>query len=167
MRSSLKRLEPFHYYFLSFSSFWFSAVRPDHLLQSDHTTRPPEQPIRSASDQTTTTNNRRSLRSDHRSDHASTPTPDHRQTRPPKSAHQIKPPPPHQTSRSDQPNQQITILDCSTSNQHSTPNLLKWYRSGALFVSWVKGGYIELWMNLAKHTFHTRSAWSFRTSFSA
>ena len=30
-----------------------------------------------------------------------------------------------------------------------------------------QGGYIELWMNLAKHTFHTRSAWSFRTSFSA
>ena len=30
-----------------------------------------------------------------------------------------------------------------------------------------QGGYIELWMNLAKHTFHTRSAWSFWTSFSA
>ena len=28
-----------------------------------------------------------------------------------------------------------------------------------------RGGYIELWMNLAKHTFHTRSAWSFRTFF--
>ena len=26
-------------------------------------------------------------------------------------------------------------------------------------------GYIELWMNLAKHTFHTRSAWSFRNFF--
>ena len=25
-----------------------------------------------------------------------------------------------------------------------------------------QGGYILLWMNLAKHTFHTRSAWSFR-----
>ena len=30
-----------------------------------------------------------------------------------------------------------------------------------------QGGYIELWMNLAKHTFHTRSAWNFRTFFSA
>ena len=30
-----------------------------------------------------------------------------------------------------------------------------------------EGGYIELWMNLAKHTFHTRSAWSFRNFFSA
>ena len=28
-------------------------------------------------------------------------------------------------------------------------------------------GYIELWMNLAKHTFHTLSAWIFRTFFSA
>ena len=28
-----------------------------------------------------------------------------------------------------------------------------------------QGGYIELWMNLAKHTFHTRSAWSFRNFF--
>ena len=26
-----------------------------------------------------------------------------------------------------------------------------------------QGRYIELWMNLAKHTFHTRSAWSLRT----
>ena len=28
-----------------------------------------------------------------------------------------------------------------------------------------QGGYIELWMNLAKHTFHTRSASSFRNFF--
>ena len=28
-----------------------------------------------------------------------------------------------------------------------------------------QGGYIELWMNLAKHTFHRLSAWSFRTFF--
>ena len=28
-----------------------------------------------------------------------------------------------------------------------------------------QGGYIELWMNLAKHTFHTRSASSFRILF--
>ena len=32
-------------------------------------------------------------------------------------------------------------------------------------MGWVKGGYIKLWMNLAKHTFHTRSAWSFRNFF--
>ena len=115
-----------------------------------HGTRPQRQAIRSAPDQTTTTVNQTSLKSDHRSDHEPTPTPDHRQTRLP-----------------DQISRQTTIHDCSTSNQHSTPNLVKWYRLGALFVGWVKGGYIELWMNLAKHTFHTRSAWSFRTSFSA
>ena len=28
-----------------------------------------------------------------------------------------------------------------------------------------QGGYIELWMNLAKHTFHTLSAWSFPNFF--
>ena len=36
--------------------------------------------------------------------------------------------------------QQTTILDYSVSNQHSTPNLVKWYRLGALFVGWVKEG---------------------------
>lgn len=28
----------------------------------------------------------------------------------------------------------------STSNEYSTPHLVNWYRSGALFVGWVKGG---------------------------
>ena len=86
-------------------------------------TRPQPQAIRSAPDQTTTTDNQMSLTSGHSSDHAPTPTLDHRQTRPP-----------------DQINPQTTIHDCSSSNQHSTPNLVKWYRSGALFVGWVKGG---------------------------
>ena len=65
------------------------------------------------------------------------------------------------------PDQQITLAlqrtipDCSTSNQHSTHNFVKWYKSCALFVGWVKaeegggGRYMELWMNIAKHTFHT------------
>ena len=66
--------------------------------------------------------------------HPAGPAPD--QTR------QIRPtPPPHQTTRSDRPTRpQATILDYSASNQHSTPNLLKWYRSGAFFVGWVMGG---------------------------
>ena len=88
-----------------------------------HGTRPQRQSIRSAPDQTTTTDNQMSLRSGHRSDHAPTLTSDYRQTRPP-----------------DQISPQTTIHGCSTSNQHSTPNLVKWYRSGALFVGWVKGG---------------------------
>ena len=86
-------------------------------------TRPQRQSIRSAPDQTTTIDNQMSLRSGYRSDHAATPTSDHRQTRPP-----------------DQICPQTTIHGCSTSNQHSTPNLVKCYRSGALFVGWVKGG---------------------------
>ena len=78
--------------------------------------------------------------------------------------HQIRPP--HQTTRSDHPTRlQTTILDYSASNHHSIPNLLKWYRSGALAYGLGEGGYIELWMNLAKHTFHTLSAWIFRTFF--
>ncbi|CAH3040865.1 unnamed protein product [Porites lobata] len=48
-----------------------------------------------------------SLISGHRSDHAPTSTLDHRQTRPP-----------------DQISPQTTIHDCSSSNQHSTPNLV-------------------------------------------
>ena len=49
--------------------------------------------------------------------------------------------PPYQTTRSDRPTRtQATILDYSASNQHSTPNLLKWYRSGAFLMGWVKGG---------------------------
>ena len=61
---------------------------------------------------------------------------------PPDQTRQIRPaPPPHQTTRSDRPTRpQASILDYSASNQHSTPNLLKWYRSGAFLVGWVKGG---------------------------
>ena len=73
---------------------------------------------------------------------------------------------PDQTTSSDHPTRpQDSILAYSVSNQHSIPSLLKWYRSGAFFVGLGRGGYIELWMNLAKQTFHTRSAWSFRTLF--
>ena len=56
---------------------------------------------------------------------------------------------------------QTTILDYSASNQHITTSLLEWYTLGAFLMGWIKGGgggYIELWMNLAKHTFHTFSA---------
>ncbi|CAH3046800.1 unnamed protein product, partial [Porites evermanni] len=71
-----------------------------------HETRPQRQAIRSAQDQTTTTDNQTSLRSGNRTDHVPTPTPDHRQTRLP-----------------DQISPQTTIHDCSR-----TPNLVKWYR---------------------------------------
>ena len=104
LRSSLKRLEPYHYYFLSLrhlSNFQPSdqTIFLGQASRLGHGTRPHQQPIRSAPDQTTTPDNQTSPRSDHRSDHAPTTTPDHCQTRPPKSAHQIRPPPPHQTTR--------------------------------------------------------------------
>ena len=82
-------------------------------------------------------------------------TPDHPQTRTIRPSDQtVTTIPDHQIRSS----QQTTILDYSVSDQHSTTSLLEWYRLGAFLMGWVKGGFIELWMNLAKHTFHTRSA---------
>ena len=43
--------------------------------------------------------------------------------------------------RSDHPTRpQTTILDSSDSKQHSIPNILEWYKSGAFIMGWVKGG---------------------------
>ena len=57
----------------------------------------------------------------------------------PDQTRQIRPaPPPHQIRSPHRP--QATILNYSASNRHSTPNLLKWCRSGAFFMGWVKGG---------------------------
>ena len=103
-------IEPFHCFLLSSSSFHFLAQPTDSTIFLRQTCLS-DQSIRSAQDQTT--------------------TPDH----------QIRPPPPHCTTRSDHPSRpQTTILDYSASNQHSIPNLLKWYRSGAFLMGWVKGG---------------------------
>ena len=45
------------------------------------------------------------------------------------------------TTKSDHPTRsQTTSLDYSASNQHSIPNPLNWYRSGAFFIGWDKGG---------------------------
>ena len=45
------------------------------------------------------------------------------------------------TTKSDHPTRsQTTSLDYSASNQHSIPNPLSWYRSGAFFMGWDKGG---------------------------
>ena len=91
-------------HFLIFLIFSRQTILLSQTFRLGHGTRQHQQPIRSAPDQTITSDNQTSLRSDHRSDHAPTTTPDHLQTRPPKSAHQSRPPPPHQTTRSDQPN---------------------------------------------------------------
>ena len=113
-----------------------SSVRPPGL---GHGTRPQQQPTRSVPDQTTTPDNRSCLRSDNRSDHAPTPStrPFSDQTTKISPSDQTTTATPDQQIRSAQ---QTTILDCSTSNQHRTPNLVKSYRSGAWFVGWVKGG---------------------------
>ena len=82
--------------------------------------------------------------------------------------------PPNQTIKADHHRQSRTPDQIRSPHQttvHHPPNRtvysasFKWYRSGAFFMGWVKGGYIVLWMNLAKHTFHTLSAWVFRTFF--
>ena len=44
-------------------------------------------------------------------------------------------------TKSDHPTRsQTTSLDYSASNQHSIPNPFNWYRSGAFFMGWDKGG---------------------------
>ena len=62
--------------------------------------------------------------------------PDH-QIRPSAQTTTVKP---DNQFRSDHPTRsQTTILDSSASKQHSITNILKWYRSGAFLMGWVKG----------------------------
>ena len=71
-----------------------------------------------------------------------------------KSDHQNRPPPSNQTTRSDQPARpQTTILQ---TEQDTQP--LEMVQVRCILYGLGQGGYIELWMNLAKHTFHTLSA---------
>ena len=125
---SLKRLEPFHYYYLSFSYIFFnfqSSEQTIFLSQSPrlgHRTRPQQQPIRSVPDQTTTPDYQICLRSDYRSDHAPTPTLHHRQIRPPKSAHQIRP---------------TRLPSLTSAIQISTAHPTSWNRTGHMHCLWV------------------------------
>ena len=62
--------------------------------------------------------------------------PDH-QIRPSEQTTTVKP---DNQFRSDHPTRsQTAILDSSASKQHSITNILKWYRSGAFLMGWVKG----------------------------
>ena len=134
-------LAPFLYYNLIFLYFQFSVVRPDHLSQ--------------AYVQKTV--------------HKIHPTTDHpigvqiRLTNPNTTPDRLQ----DQMSPPDYCPWLLSFKSAQYTRLLSTPNLLKWYRFGAFLVGWVKGGYIEFWMNLAKHTIHTLSAWSIRTSYSA
>ena len=76
----------------------------------------------------------------------------HRQTRQPD---QIRSP--HQTTDH---HPWLFSFQAAQHNQHSEMVQVRCIHYGL-----GQGGYIELWMNLAKHTFHTRSAWSFRNFF--
>ena len=68
--------------------------------------------------------------------------------------------PDHQI-RSDHPTRPQTSM--LQTEKHTQP--LEMVQVRCIPYGLVQGGYIELWMNLAKHTFHTRSAWSFRKFF--
>ena len=94
-------------------------------------------------------------------------TTDHRQTRPPNPT--IRTDHHRQTRQPDQirsPHQTtdhhpwLLSFQAAQHNQHSEMVQVRRIHYGL-----GQGGYIELWMNLAKHTFHTRSAWSFRNFF--
>ena len=154
LRSSLKDLDPSHHLYLSFSSCSFSAVRADHLSRLVLQISPWKQ--------TTTAGHKILPRSDHHTRQS-----DESQMRP-----QIRPCTnshirlsSDQTTRSDHPTDYHPWLLHFKSAQHTQPREMVQVR--CIVCGLGQGGYIELWMNLAKHTFHTRSAWSFRTSFPA
>ena len=88
----------------------------------------------------------------------------------PRPDHQIRPSDPTTTTNPDHqfrsPHQttgQHSWLLSFQSAQHTQP--LEMVQVRCILYGLGQGGYIELWMNLAKHTFHTRSAWSFRIFF--
>ena len=125
------------YLFIYLLCFLFAALRPDHIPLAN---------LQIVDHQTSL--------SDH--DRPSDPTQnqtttDHRQTRPP---NQITPP--------DITDHQPWLLGFQSA-QHTQPFELVQVR--CILHGLGQGGYIELWMNLAKHTFHTLSALRLRNSF--
>ena len=146
LRSSLAgSLELFHYYNLIFLYFQFSSVRPDHLSQAylqktldkihPITDHPIGVHIRPTNPNTTPDNqtrppNQTTIRSDR---HSHTRLQD-----------QMSPPDYHPR------------LLSFKSTQHTQPPEVVQVRCIPRGLG--KGGYIELWMNLAKHTIHTLSA---------
>ena len=88
----------------------------------------------------------------------------------PRPDHQIRPSDPTTTTNPDHqfrsPHQttgQHSWRLSFQSAQHTQP--LEMVQVRCILYGLGQGEYIELWMNLAKHTFHTRSAWSFRILF--
>ena len=140
--SSLARsFEPFHYYFLIFLSFQFSALKPDHPSEADLQIRPRKQTttvqqwVRSAPHQTTTTH---LMGPQIRPPNPST-IPDH-QTRPvTKSGYQSRLPLPHQPTKLDQPSR---LSSLTTQLQIGTAHPTSWGGTGQMHSLWVgsKGG---------------------------
>ena len=106
-------IHSFIYLFINLLCFRSTALRPDHPYSCGG---PPDYwPSNQAIGQPQT------IRSDPRSDY-NRPSSD-------------------PTTKSDHPTRsQTTSLDYSASNQHGIPNPLNWYRSGAFFMGWDKGG---------------------------
>ena len=129
-------IEQFHF---SPQLFFFSLFRSDHR-DSDRQNRRPHadrqtdqtiNPVHQTGPHVRPSVHQPQIRSPHPNS-----TPDHRQIRQPNQT--IRPLPPSDQTTRIRPQKQIP--GCSASNQHSTPNLLKWYRSGAFLMGWVKGG---------------------------
>ena len=138
LRSSLKRLEPYHYYFLSLrhlSNFQPSdqTIFLGQASRLGHETRPHQQPIRwSAPDQTTTSDNRTSLRSNHtmhQLPHQTIVRPDH-QNQPIRSDHHRHTRPPDQISPTDYHSSTAPL-------QMSTAHPTSWTGTGQVHCLWV------------------------------
>ena len=123
-------------HFLIFLIFSRQTILLSQTFRLGHGTRQHQQPIRSAPDQTITSDESQ-IRPQIRpcTNYHTRPSSD-QTTKVSPSDQTTTVTPGHQIRSA----QQTTILDCSTANQHSTPNLLKWYRLGAFIMGWVKGG---------------------------
>ena len=156
-------IEPFYYYLLSFLSFQFLAHRTDHRSHWQAVTcRLTRKPVHQIH-----------LESDHHT-RSSDPTLD-QATRPEtivRPDHQIRPSdqdarlPDHRPQTTDHRPQTIDHHPCLLSFQSAQlTQPLEMLQVRCILYGLGQGWYIELWMNLAKHTFHTRSAYSLRIFF--
>ena len=122
----LRRLiEPFYKQYLSFFFSFQFQISDQPFRQTPSRLNHQISPSNLTQDQTTTT------------EYQARPSSDQN----PKSDHQNRPPPSNKTNTSDHPTRpQDTILNSSASNQHGITSHLKWYRSAAFLMGWVKGG---------------------------
>ena len=156
LRISLHLVEAFYYCHLSFLCFRFAALRSDHILLADLQTRPSNQSIRTASSKTTPDQIRPQIRPQ-----LTIVRPDHHQIR--LSEQTFTATPDYQIRSPHQTTDHHPCLLSFQSAQDAQP--LELVQVRCILCGLGQGGYIKLWMNLAKHTFHTLSAWRLRNSF--